>query len=408
MSPKKQTVVVEQWVKAAPAQVYYAFTNATALREWLCDVATVLPRPGGRMYLWWEGDFFSSGSYVSLTPNQALTFIWAGRSNPGPTQVTVTLTEQDGGALVRLSQEVPLGKKWEGQAEMYQGHWRGSLLNLASVLETGLDRRITQRPMLGIMVGEFNSQVAARLGVPVTQGIRLDGTMEGLGAHAAGLQQNDVIVAVDGKTITSDFASLHSAIQGKQVGDVVEVAFYRGAEQKTVAMRLGGRPIPNISFDPTVFVETLRPRYAEDLAALQACFAGVAESEASFIPAPGEWSAKQIMAHLILGERGFTAYVSDVIGGHERWADDYGGNVLAQIQALLSVYPTLPELLDQFQKAQAEALAFISLWPPEFAARKGSYWRMAYGLMLGETHTHAHLEQIRAAIAAAIAANKNP
>lgn len=39
------TVTSEQFVKASPAQVYYALTHASALHEWLCDFATVAPRP---------------------------------------------------------------------------------------------------------------------------------------------------------------------------------------------------------------------------------------------------------------------------------------------------------------------------------------------------------------------------
>ena len=39
----------ETYIPARPEQVFYAFTNASALREWLCDLATVDPRPGGRM-----------------------------------------------------------------------------------------------------------------------------------------------------------------------------------------------------------------------------------------------------------------------------------------------------------------------------------------------------------------------
>jgi uncharacterized protein YndB with AHSA1/START domain len=32
--------------------VYRAFTNSTALREWLCDTATVSPRLGGGFTAW--------------------------------------------------------------------------------------------------------------------------------------------------------------------------------------------------------------------------------------------------------------------------------------------------------------------------------------------------------------------
>jgi uncharacterized protein YndB with AHSA1/START domain len=56
-----QTLSFTQLVKTSPESVYDAFTNATQLREWLCNVATVVPRPGGRIYLWWNSGYYTSG-----------------------------------------------------------------------------------------------------------------------------------------------------------------------------------------------------------------------------------------------------------------------------------------------------------------------------------------------------------
>ena len=74
----------EQLVKALPEQVYYAFTRAVSLHEWLCDFATVAPRPGGRMYLWWHEDYFSAGEYISLEENRFLKFKWFARGETAP------------------------------------------------------------------------------------------------------------------------------------------------------------------------------------------------------------------------------------------------------------------------------------------------------------------------------------
>ena len=68
------TVTSQQFIKATPAQVYYAFTRAGALTEWLCNYATVAPRPGGRIYLWWHGDFYSAGEYIALEENRSIQF----------------------------------------------------------------------------------------------------------------------------------------------------------------------------------------------------------------------------------------------------------------------------------------------------------------------------------------------
>lgn len=43
------TVTAEIFVHAPVKQAYRAFTNATSLREWLCDVATADPHPRGEI-----------------------------------------------------------------------------------------------------------------------------------------------------------------------------------------------------------------------------------------------------------------------------------------------------------------------------------------------------------------------
>jgi len=79
------TVTAEIFVHAPVKQAYRAFTNATSLREWLCDVATVEPHPRGRMYLWWRGDFYSSGHYLELDADKRVKFRWYSNLDPAPT-----------------------------------------------------------------------------------------------------------------------------------------------------------------------------------------------------------------------------------------------------------------------------------------------------------------------------------
>ena len=232
------TLKVEQFVNATPAQVYFAFTHAISLTEWLCDFATIAPRPGGRMYLWWHGDFYSAGEYISLEENKSILFLWHGRDEPAPSQVKVTLQEQAGGTQVILAHTLPEGKYWAEHAEGFQQEWTLKLANLAQILETGLDKRTFERPMLGINISDFNASIAKAMGVPVSDGIRLDFLPEEMGAYRAGLRKDDVIITLGGKPITNDFGSLVVALQGKKGGDNVEVVFYRGPEKKIVTMEL--------------------------------------------------------------------------------------------------------------------------------------------------------------------------
>jgi len=395
------TVTSELYIKTSPAQIYYALTHAVALHEWLCDFATVAARPGGRMYLWWHGDFYSAGEYLALEENISVKFRWFARSEPAPSEVTITLSPKYKGTLVVLNHVVPDGEEWKQRAQGFKAEWDSSLPNLASVLETGLDRRTFDRPMLGINISDFNPEIAKTLQVPVSQGVRLDEVRKGMGAHAAGLCKDDVIVELDGKPITNDYGSFIAALTGKKGGDKVEVVFYRGPQKKTVIMELTKRPVPDISWNPVDLAEQVRAKYEDALSRLEACFKNVGETEADRAPAPNEWSAKQTLAHLIQTERGWIANLDDAVGGYERLADDWGGNLPAHINATVKAYGSVRSMLDELKNLSVEMVTFLTNLPKSFVERKSSYFINAAQMIELETHTISHIDQINSALALA-------
>lgn len=401
MSTETQTLTFEKLVKAPVKEVFRAFTNATALREWMCDVATVDPHPSGRFYASWNNGYYACGEYTSVQAEQEIALNWFGRNDPGPTQVVVTLSAGDGATRVSLVHRgLGTGEEWANTRDQIDRGWKTSLENLVSVLETGQDLRFVLRPMMGITFGEFNPEAAKKLGVPVTQGIRLDSTLEGMGARAAGLQGDDVIVEMAGQSIT-DYPSLTNTLQGYRAGNQLEVVFYRGPEKKAVQMELSRRPLHEIPATTAELAEILRHKFAEQDVALAQVFEGVTEEEASHKPAPDEWSAKEVLAHLVLGERYNPDWIAELEGGFERWIDDWGGNSNARTGALVAAYGTLPNLLEEMKRVEHETVAILAALAPEFMDRKGSYWRMAYNLLESPYHLNQHIDQIRAAIEAA-------
>ena len=189
MSPNNRIFKFETLVQASSALVYEAFTNATSLQEWLCDFATVDPKPGGRIYLYWNSGFYTSGEYTELIPNEKVVFTWNGRNEPAATEIEVKLKRKKGGTLVQLAHKrVGVGAKWENVRREAMEGWQSSLENLASVLATGEDLRFLNRPMLGIGISDFNEDIAKHLNVPVTKGLRIDSVVDGMGAQAAGRQ----------------------------------------------------------------------------------------------------------------------------------------------------------------------------------------------------------------------------
>jgi uncharacterized protein YndB with AHSA1/START domain len=401
MSQQNQSLSFTQAVKAPAKQVYWAFTNATALREWLSDDASAIAKSGGRLYLWWNDGYYTSGEYKEVEPDKAVSFTWRGRNDPAASQARITLTEQEQGTLVTLEHSgLGSDEDWKGTREEIEKGWQISLENLASVLESGEDLRFIRRPMLGITLDDFNAEIAKKLGVPVTEGIRIDGVVEGMGAQAAGLKQDDVLVGLAGMEVT-DWSSLTNALQGQQAGNTIEVVYYRGSEKQSVMMELSRRPLPEIPDTPEKLAKAAKEKYANMEKDLDHLLGDLADEDASLKPAPDAWSVKEIIAHLIHYERGWHTWMNDLISGFEPWYDDFGGNLQGRVEATVVAYLTIAELREELRRNCDETIAFLAKLPEDFLARKGSYWRLAYNMVDEPYHFNLHLEQMRSAIKAA-------
>lgn len=401
MSPEYQKVELEETLKTTPAEVYRAFTNATALRDWLCDFATVEPRPGGRLYLWWASGYYACGEFISLESDKKIVFLYHGRKQPADTEVTITLTEKDGKTLLKLAHTgIPQGEEWAKAFEDIKHGWESGLRNLKSSLETGEDLRVTKRPMLGVYIGDFNEKRAAQLGVPITHGIRVEDTVPEMGARAAGLQKDDVLVEINGKTIV-DFTTIPLAIQGKEAGEEVKIAYYRGKEKKQVNIVLAGRKIPEIPLTADALAKAVGEMYATCQADLESALSGASEEEASTPPAAGEWSARECLAHLIHAERDIQVVINDMSYNQERVADGFADNLPARIKGTLLAYPTVGLMLEEFKRNQMETVAILGGLPDEFVAHRGTYWRLAFTMMTFSKHIEEHIQQIQEALKAA-------
>jgi uncharacterized protein YndB with AHSA1/START domain len=402
MAEESDTLTYEQSFAVGPADLYRAFTSSTALREWLCDTATTSPRPNGHLFVGWNDGYYATGHFTELLTNRAVCFTWQGRGEPRPSRVHVALEPSDQGTRLRLEHSgIGQGPEWGDKAAEFNRAWRRSLENLNSVLTSGEDLRVTRRPMLGVLLAAFDADDAARLGVPVAEGVRLSGVVPGLGAAAAGLTQDDVIVGVDDRP-TPDVAALRGALQSRQVGDTVSVAIYRGGARQELPMTLSGRAIPDIPADAAELLARVAARYARDEAALDAALDGVSELEASLRPGPEEWNVKQVMAHLIQGERYNQQWISELLGDLEASYDSDAANQEVRLNATIHAFPTLADMVAEWRRLNAETLALIEALPEEFVRRRRTYWRLARTL-LDESYSHVsdHLSQILTTVASA-------
>jgi uncharacterized protein YndB with AHSA1/START domain len=401
---KTKTLKFKRVIHASPSEVFRSVTRAAALRQWFSDAAQVEARKRGRVYFGWNDGYAAMGEVTAVEPDKKIAFTWQGKDEPESTRVQVTLrpAPKNGGTVVSVAHiGLGAGKKWAEAVKGLEVGWQACLENLQSVLETGEDLRIVRRPMLGISdLEELNAERAAKLGVPVQEGVRIGGLVEGMGAQAAGLQKDDVVVSLGGKQVNAGVA-LINALQSHHAGDAIPVVFYRGREKKTVTMTLSRRPLPEMPPTPAAFADALRAQQAESDARLAQSLVGVSDAEAAHRPVPTEWSVKEVIAHIIAGERDNQALVAELLMDSERWYDDYDNELNARPNGTIALHPTLADLVDELKRAEAELAATLAALPPELVARKRIYWRLCFNLLQPPTHVDTHLHQIRAAIASA-------
>lgn len=406
--PKTKSYKFTRTIKAPASEVYRALTNPAALRDWFCDAAESDPRQGGRIYLWWNSGHYVAGQYLALDANKKIAFTWGGPKEPAPTRVAVTLAEKGETTNVTLTHGgIGTSKAWAKTMRGAENGWREGLENLQSLLESGMDLRLARRPRLGIFIGDFNADIAKQLGVPITAGIHLEGTAEGTGARAAGLQKDDVLVKLGGKR-ADDFLSLTRALEGRKAGDKVAVVFYRGGEKKTVTMELSQRPLPDYPAHAKELAEIARKNYSELNAEYEKLLEGLAEAQAEFRTAPNEWNVKETLAHFIACERDFQAWLAELVNGGNNAGEvaeslEFRPNVTERLRALVERYPTVSTLMDELKRAEEETLSFIEKLPVAFVARKYLYFRAA-GWILQVVPDHfreEHFGIVRATIEAA-------
>ena len=97
------------------------------------------------------------------------------------------------------------------------------------------------RPWLGVEVTTVTSTIQHYYNLSVNKGALITNVTSGGPASKAGLRAGDVIVKIDGEDI-STAAELTSAIGSYQIGDQVEIVYYRGNVQQVANATLEASP----------------------------------------------------------------------------------------------------------------------------------------------------------------------
>lgn len=375
---------------------FEAMTKASELREWFSDEAWTEVRPGGRYEVRWSQGYRAEGKFTAIEPPHRAAFTWRGTGEPGETLVEVTVEPRDGAVGVSVVHGgFEQGDAWDHALEQAKKGWNIGLENLKSTLETGVDLRLARQPFLGIYLEPLDRERAAKEGIAVEQGIYVTDTAENSGARAAGLGKGDVIVALGGME-TLDHNELTAALRAHHAGDTVTVELVRGQKRETVQVTLGERPREDLPHTADGLAQRLAERYAETDAELKAALEGVTEEEAERAPAEGEWSVKQILAHLSIVERDTQSYLASV--ALDGWVDSGPSNptiIPGRLAAVLTITPTLAGLLERYLADEAETVAFLRGLPEETTRHKARFYRLGQMVHYQPGHTREHIEQIR-------------
>ena len=111
------------------------------------------------------------------------------------------------------------------------------------VIEQLLDGGTVEHAFLGIEPRPLTPDIAAQLGLSVTEGVFVFGLTPGGAAEQAGMEPGDVIVEFDNNDIAS-VEDLFAALRDLAPGDTVPVNVVRDGSEETLEVTLQDRPSP--------------------------------------------------------------------------------------------------------------------------------------------------------------------
>ncbi len=136
-----------------------------------------------------------------------------------------------GGALVNTNGElVGINTAIITRTGRYEGYSFAVPVNLVSKVINDLKNYgVVQRGLLGIDMVEVNSSIAKKLGLGEIKGVYINRVEAGSGAAEAGLREEDVLLSINGKTITSA-PSLAEFIGLQRPGNLLKIEYLRGGK----------------------------------------------------------------------------------------------------------------------------------------------------------------------------------
>ncbi|HCP15124.1 MAG TPA: peptidase S1 [Peptococcaceae bacterium] len=93
------------------------------------------------------------------------------------------------------------------------------------------------RPWMGITMQDLTPDLAAYFNLDITEGVIINTVVEGAPADKAGLQRGDIILSMDGQTVSGS-EQLQSLVRSRLVGDSVEIVISRDGVEMNFVIKL--------------------------------------------------------------------------------------------------------------------------------------------------------------------------
>ena len=146
-------------------------------------------------------------------------------------------------------------------------------------------------------------------------------------------------------------------------------------------------------------------RYVSGPDELEAALAGLSESDLDLSRAPGEWTIRQIVHHLVDGDDTWSQAIKMALGasgctfdlswypGNDPWASelDYAGRAIEPVVALLRAHRScIAQLLERVPDSWQHHVVLMAPWVPQ-----GQQMRVDALVSLLTEHGTEHVEEIQ-------------
>lgn len=177
----------------------------------------------------------SAGIVSSLSRNQLMTSAAGNTLYANLIQTDAAINPgNSGGALVNAQgQLVGISTLYSSSTESFAGIGFAIPGNYAIEIANKIiaGEQVTHA-YIGLSMQTVNAQNAQQYHLSVNQGAYVAEVAKGSPAEAAGLQEGDIVISLDGEEITSADGMI-LAVRGHRIGETVEIGFMRGKEQMT-------------------------------------------------------------------------------------------------------------------------------------------------------------------------------